>query len=77
MRSRHFEITYCLNNARRMFVQPDSHMTDEDAWYYACLHAGVGILYEEDDAQDYHARLLEHAENFELTQVKWEELPSA
>jgi hypothetical protein len=75
MRSRHFEITYCLNDSRRMFVQPDIHMTDEDAWYYACLHAGVGLLYGEDNAQDNHAKLLEHAEKSGLTYVKWEELP--
>lgn len=75
MRSRHFEITYCLKDSRQKFVQPDSHMTDEDAWYYACLHAGVGLLYGEDDAQRNGELLLEHAEKEGLTQVAWEELP--
>ena len=75
MRSRHFEITYCLNGSRRKFVQPDTHMTDEDAWYYACLHAGVGLLYGEDNVQDNHAKLLDHAEKSDLADVKWEELP--
>ncbi|AKV08337.1 hypothetical protein B723_18785 [Pseudomonas fluorescens NCIMB 11764] len=75
MRSRHFEITYCLNGSRRMFVQPDVHMTDEDAWYYACLHAGVGLLYGEDVAQQNGAQLRGHAEKSGLTHVKWEELP--
>lgn len=40
---RHFEIRYRLKNTEHVFVQPDSHMTDADAWYYACLHAGVGL----------------------------------
>jgi len=75
MRSRHFEITYCMNGSRRKFVQPDTHMTDEDAWYYACLHAGVGLLYGEDNVQDNHAKLLDHAEKSDLADVKWEELP--
>jgi hypothetical protein len=75
MRSRHFEITYCLNKSRRMFVQPDSHMTDEDAWYYACLHAGLALFHGDENAEGYHAKLLEHAEKHELTDVKWEELP--
>lgn len=75
MRSRHFEISYCLNDTRRMFVQPDSHMTDEDACYYACLHAGVGLLYAENGIQQNGEQLREHAEKSGLTQVKWEELP--
>ncbi|WP_315975566.1 DUF6555 family protein [Pseudomonas sp. 14P_8.1_Bac3] len=75
MRSRHFEITYCLNESRRLFVQPDSHMTDEDAWYYACLHSGVGLLYGEENVEDDHARLLDHAKKAGLTDVRWEELP--
>ncbi|MHC8366723.1 DUF6555 family protein [Pseudomonas sp. ZT5P21] len=75
MRARHFEITYRLNKSRRVFVQPDSHMTEEDAWYYACLHAGVDFFYGENDAEDNHARLLKYADQHDLTDVNWEELP--
>lgn len=74
-RARHFQITYGFNKTRHIFVQPDFHMTDEDAWYYACLHAGVGLLYGEDHAQQNHALLREHAQKSGLTDVYWEELP--
>lgn len=70
MRARHFEISYCLNDLRRLFVQPDSHMTDDDAWYYACLHADVGVWAGEDGAQ-----LREQACRAGVTKVRWEELP--
>ena len=74
-RPRHFQITYRFSTTRRIFVQPDSQMNDEDAWYYACLHSGVGLLYGENAAQDDHLLLREHAETSGLTQVTWEELP--
>ncbi|VVN09588.1 hypothetical protein PS645_03720 [Pseudomonas fluorescens] len=74
-RPRHFQITYSLSKTRRIFVQPDTHMTDEDAWYYACLHSGVGLLYGELYPQEDHARLVEHANSAGLTEVYWEELP--
>lgn len=75
MHARHFEITYSFKDSRRKFVQPDSHMTDEDAWYYACLHAGVGLVYGENDARRSEVQLREHAEQSGLAQVTWEELP--
>lgn len=74
-RPRHFQITYHYSNTRRLFIQPDTHMTDADAWYYACLHAGVGLVYGEYCAPDDHLRLREHALSSGLTQVSWEELP--
>ncbi|MHC8287279.1 DUF6555 family protein [Pseudomonas sp. XS1P51] len=73
--ARHFQITYSFNKTRHVFVQQDSHMSEEDAWYYACLHAGVGLLYGEIHTQQNGAQLREHAEKSGLTQVKWEELP--
>ncbi|SDO15242.1 hypothetical protein SAMN04489798_2170 [Pseudomonas arsenicoxydans] len=71
---RHFEIRYRFNNTQHVFVQPDSHMTDADAWYYACLHAGVGLLYEMDCDQHNHETLREHAQGAGLTQVRWKGL---
>jgi hypothetical protein len=50
-------------------------MTDEDAWYYACLYAGVDLLYGEIHSEHHDAQLREHAEKSGLTQVRWEELP--
>lgn len=75
MRTLHFQITYRLNDARQLFVQPDSHMTDADAWYYACLHAGVGLVYGDNNAQEDYAALRLHAEKSGVTQVLWEALP--
>ncbi|MDB5996135.1 MAG: hypothetical protein JWP42_3271 [Pseudomonas sp.] len=74
-RARHFQISYSFNKKRQVFIQPDSRMSDEDAWYYACLHAGVGLLYGENHDQQNHAALREHAEKSGVTQIKWEELP--
>nr|WP_225607165.1 DUF6555 family protein [Pseudomonas fluorescens] len=45
-------------------------MTDDDAWYYACLHADVGIWYGDGSTE-----LREHAQMAGLTKVRWEELP--
>ncbi|MCK1792751.1 DUF6555 family protein [Pseudomonas violetae] len=75
MRALHFQITYRLNDARQVFVQPDSHMTDADAWYYACLHAGVGLAYGEDPDQQGLAKLRTQAQLCGLTDVRWEALP--
>lgn len=75
MRPLHFQITYRLNDARQVFVQPDSHMTDADAWYYACLHAGVGLAYGDDPAQQGLAELRAQAQKCGLTDVRWEALP--
>ncbi|MHC8314885.1 DUF6555 family protein [Pseudomonas sp. LB3P31] len=75
MRPLHFQITYRLNDARRVFVQPDSHMTDADAWYYACLHAGVGLAYGEDPGSQGLAELRAQAHQCGLTEVRWEALP--
>ncbi|WP_123407361.1 DUF6555 family protein [Pseudomonas frederiksbergensis] len=72
---RHFEIRYRLKNTQHVFIQPDLHMTDADAWYYACLHAGVGLLYEMDCDQQNYGALSSHAQSAGLTQVRWEELP--
>nr|WP_314531190.1 DUF6555 family protein [uncultured Pseudomonas sp.] len=75
MRALHFQITYRLNDARQVFVQPDSHMTDADAWYYACLHAGVGLAYGDDPDQQGLAELRAQAQKCGLTDVRWEALP--
>ncbi|MEZ1317868.1 hypothetical protein QIW53_17755 [Pseudomonas fluorescens] len=75
MRPRHFEITYRLNDSRRLFVQPDSHMSDDDAWFYACLHADIGVWHEDACAEGDGAQLREFAQKAGLTEVRWEELP--
>ena len=72
---RHFQITYRLGGMQKLFDQTDSHMSDADAWYYSCLHAGVNLLYGADPAQMDHETLRSHAEKSGLDDVKWEELP--
>ncbi|MVV52306.1 hypothetical protein EJA72_29350 [Pseudomonas sp. PB120] len=72
---KHFQITYCLHANAQVFVQFDSHMSDEDAWYYACLHAGIGLAYAQNISDQSHATLREHAERCGLTEVKWRALP--
>jgi hypothetical protein len=72
---RHFQFTYSLKKSRHIFVQPDSHMTDADAWYYACLHSGIGLSYEENHDHQNEEALRVHAQASGLMQVSWEELP--
>jgi hypothetical protein len=74
IRPRHFEIRYCLNDKKQVFVQPDSHMTDADAWYYACLHANIELLYAFIHEQSFDA-FRERAQELGVTKVRWEELP--
>lgn len=72
---RHFEIRYRIHGKRKLFVQPDSRMTDTDAWYYACLHAGIGVLHNLSLVREEIIALKQHAERSGLTEVVWEELP--
>jgi hypothetical protein len=74
--TRYFQITYRLKNDRYIFVQPDTHMSHADAWYYACLHSGLGLLYGHDYDQQNHEVLRSHAQTGGLIDVIWEELPS-
>ncbi|MGE8185903.1 DUF6555 family protein [Pseudomonas sp. NPDC086278] len=74
-RPRHFQITYRFKKGRHVFVQPDSHMSDADAWYYACLHSGIGLTYGDNHDHQNHDVLRNHAQESGLTQVIWEELP--
>jgi hypothetical protein len=70
--ARHFEIRYRLNGERKMFVQPDSRMSEADAWYYACLHAGIGVLHNRPSLRDETTALKQHAERAGVTEVIWE-----
>lgn len=72
---RHFEIRYRFRGERKLFMQPDTQMTDADAWYYACLHAGIGVLHNLSLARDEIHALTQHAERLGLTDVIWEEMP--
>jgi len=72
--TRYFQITYRLKNDLYVFVQPDTHMSHADAWYYACLHSGLGLSYGHD--QQNHELLRNHAQSGGLIDVSWEELPS-
>ena len=73
--SRNFEIRYRIHGQKKMFVQPDSRMTDTDAWYYACLHAGIGVLHNLSPPREEIVALRQHAERSGLSDVIWEELP--
>jgi len=75
-RTRYFQITYRFNDQRHVFVQPDTHMSHADAWYYACLHSGLGLSYGHDHDQQHDELLLSYAQAGGLIDVSWEELPS-
>ncbi|OOG10834.1 DUF6555 family protein [Pseudomonas sp. C9] len=74
-RTRYFQITYCLNDERHTFVQSDTHMHPADAWYYACLHSGIGLSYGQNHDQQNDAALRRHAQAKGLTDVSWVKLP--
>jgi hypothetical protein len=50
-------------------------MTDADAWYYACLHARIGVLHNVPHGRPELLALEKHAQRFGLSEVSWEELP--
>ncbi|WP_456362285.1 DUF6555 family protein [Pseudomonas syringae] len=70
-----FQICYHLGNVLQTFIQPDSHMTDGDAWYYACLHARVELVYSERHSQTDIDALQRNAQKAGLSRVTWVELP--
>ncbi|HEX8594589.1 MAG TPA: DUF6555 family protein [Pseudomonas sp.] len=72
---RHFEIRYVFKGERRIFVQPDTTMNDSDAWFYACLHARIGVQHNLAGLRTELEALKQHAERAQLINVKWEELP--
>ncbi|WP_324294187.1 MULTISPECIES: DUF6555 family protein [Pseudomonas] len=72
---RHFEIRYVFRGERRVFIQPDSTMSDSDAWFYACLHARIGVQHNLSNLRTELEALQQHAERSQLRLVKWEELP--
>lgn len=72
---RFFQIHYCFSKVRQAFIQPDQAMSDADAWYYACLHAKIGVLHNLPHGRPELLALVRHAQKFGLTEVEWEELP--
>jgi hypothetical protein len=72
---RYFEIRYMFKGERKLFVQPDSAMTDTDAWFYACLHSRIGVQHNLSALRTELQALRQHAERAELVDVRWEELP--
>jgi hypothetical protein len=72
---RFFQIHYCFSKERQTFIQPDRAMSDADAWYYACLHARIGVLHNVSHGRPEVVALVRHAHRFGLSEVYWEELP--
>ena len=72
---RFFQIHYCFREERQTFMQPDRTMNDADAWYYACLHARIGVLHNLPDGRQELVTLERHAQRYGLHDVWWEELP--
>ncbi|WP_426138975.1 DUF6555 family protein [Pseudomonas sp. DWP3-1-2] len=72
---RHFEIRYIFKGEHKLFVQPDTTMSDSDAWFYACLHARIGVQHNLSELRTELEALQQHAERGQLHSVKWEELP--
>lgn len=66
-RHRHLEIRYHFKRTQHIFIRADSHLTDTDACYYACLHAEVGLRYEMDGDQHDIGALREHAQECGVT----------
>jgi len=72
---RFFQVHYCFREERQTFIQPDRTMSDADAWYYACLHARIGVLHNVPHGRPELLALEKHAQRFGLSDVFWEELP--
>jgi hypothetical protein len=68
-----FHIHYRFRGEHRTFLQPDTSLVEADAWYYACLHAGIGVLHNVSGTRDELAALIAHARRYGLTAVRWTE----
>jgi hypothetical protein len=66
-----FEIHYRFEDQERSFFQSDTAMTDVDAWYYACLHAGVAMLHTLSVQRVELDALILHAGRAGVTAVRW------
>jgi hypothetical protein len=66
-----FEIHYSFEGQHRNFFQPDTAMTDVDAWYYACLHAGIAMLHTLSVQRVELASLVEYAGRAGVSAVRW------
>jgi hypothetical protein len=68
-----FRIHYRFLDEQRVFLQPDSALNEADAWYYACLHAGIGVLHNLSKTREELTALIAHARRYGLTAVRWAE----
>nr|GEZ29318.1 hypothetical protein [Tanacetum cinerariifolium] len=55
-----FRIHYRFLGEHRVFLQPDSELNEADAWYYACLHAGIGVLHNVSKTREELSALIAH-----------------
>ena len=68
-----FRIHYRFLGEQRGFLQPDSALNEVDAWYYACLHAGIGVLHNLSKTREELTALIAHGRRYGLTDVRWGE----
>lgn len=68
-----FRIHYRFLDEQRVFLQPDSVLEEADAWYYACLHAGIGVLHNLSKTREELTALITHGRRNGLTDVRWGE----
>jgi hypothetical protein len=68
-----FRIHYRFLGEHRVFLQPDSELNEADAWYYACLHAGIGVLHNLSKTREELSALIAHGRRYGLTAVRWAE----
>lgn len=66
-----YEIRYTLDGKAKRFVQRDTHMSEADAWYYAALHSGIGVLYSGISPADKAAELRDYVMRHGLADVRF------
>ena len=71
-----YRIHYSINGRPSDFLQPDHDLSEADAWHYACLHAGIGVLHNAPAGQDELVTLVRHAKRSGLGEVRCEEVIS-
>lgn len=75
MKNKRYEISYCHKGEARKFVQTDTRMSEEDAWYYASLHSKIDLAYGSGGISDAAMGVRLNALQAGVSQVAWYLVP--
>ncbi|MDB6052426.1 MAG: hypothetical protein JWR17_5172 [Pseudomonas sp.] len=75
MKHKRYEISYCHKGEAKRFVQIDTRMSEEDAWYYASLHSKIDLAYGQSDVRNATQVVRLNAIQAGISGVTWNLVP--